>query len=277
MINKIRFPGLNLEFTINRVAFSVFGKEIFWYALIILTGFFLGVVFVLRDAKKQGIDPDNIFDIAFWGLIVSVICARIYYVIFDPGCLDGNLLNIFKIWEGGLAIYGALIGAVATAFVYCRIKKLPILKIFDVCAPGLFIGQIIGRWGNFVNAEVYGRETSLPWRMSINGKAGVHPLFLYESLWNLLGFILILIFRKRKKTDGQIFFFYSLWYGVGRLFLEGMRQTQYILYLIPNKLGISQVVAFAVIIISTAALIFLHKKRGNNKDVKYNIMSEKDE
>lgn len=260
MINKIGFPGLGLEFTINRVAFTVFGKSIFWYALIILTGFILGVLFVARNAKKQGINTEYIFDIAFWGLIFSVICARIYYVIFDPDCLDGNILNIVKIWEGGIAIYGALIGAVATALVYCRIKKLPTLKIFDLCAPGLFIGQLIGRWGNFVNAEVYGGETSLPWRMTINGGEGVHPLFLYESLWNLLGLIILLLFKKKKKTDGQCFFFYSLWYGVGRLFLEGMRQEQYILYVIPNKLGISQLVAFAVIIVSTAFLIFLHKK-----------------
>lgn len=261
MTNTIGFPGLNLEFKINRVAFSVFGKDIFWYALIILTGFILGVIFVLRDAKKQGINTDNIFDIAFWGLIVSIICARLYYVIFDPDCLNGNILNVLKIWEGGLAIYGGLIGAVCCTLFYCRIKKLPILKIFDLCAPGLLIGQIVGRWGNFVNAEVYGVATSLPWRMTINGGEGVHPLFLYESLWNLLGFIIILTFRKYKKKDGQIFFFYCLWYGVGRLFLEGMRQTQFILYVIPNILGISQLVAFGVIIISTIALVFLQKKK----------------
>lgn len=262
MTNTIGFPGLNLEFEINRVAFSIFGKDIFWYALIILTGFVLGVAFVVIDAKKQNINTDNIFDIAFWGLISSVICARIYYVIFDPGCLNGNFLNIFKIWEGGIAIYGALIGAVACAIIYCRIKKLPTLKIFDICAPGLLIGQIIGRWGNFVNAEVYGKETMLPWRMTINGGPGVHPLFLYESLWNLLGLIIILIFRKRKKADGQVFFFYCLWYGIGRLFLEGMRQPQFILYVIPNILGISQLVAFAVIIISIILLIILQKNNG---------------
>lgn len=266
MINKIGFPGLGLELTINRVAFTVFGKDIFWYALIILTGFILGVLFVVHDAKKQGIKTDNIFDIAFWGLIVSIICARIYYVIFDPACLDGNILNIVKIWEGGIAIYGALIGAVATALIYCRKKKLPTLKIFDICSPGLLIGQIIGRWGNFVNAEVYGTKTSLPWRMTINGGDGVHPLFLYESVWNLLGLILLLAFRKKKKADGQCFFFYSLWYGAGRLFLEGMRQNQYILYVIPEKLGISQLVAFVVIVGSVAALIALAKRSGKTTD-----------
>ena len=263
MINTIGFPGLGLEFTINRVAFTVFSKEIFWYALIILTGFIIALIYVSHDAKKQGISTDNVFDIALWGLIVSIITARIYYVIFDPGCLDGNLLNIVKIWEGGLAIYGGLIGAVGLAIVYCKRKKFPILKIFDLFAPGLLIGQIIGRWGNFVNAEVYGRETDVLWRMTINSSKGVHPLFLYESLWNLLGLIIILIFKKKKKFDGEIFFFYSLWYGAGRLFLEGMRQPQYILYVIPNILGISQLVAFCVIIASIFALIFLRKRQNS--------------
>lgn len=267
MTNTIGFPGLGLEFTINRVAFTIFGKEIFWYALIIMTGFALGTAYVMITAKKQRVKTDTIFDIAFWGLLVSIITARIYYVIFDPDCLHGNFWNIFKIWEGGLAIYGGLIGAVATALIYCKIKKLPTLKIFDLCAPGLLIGQLVGRWGNFVNAEVYGKTTNLPWRMTINGSSGVHPLFLYESLWNLLGFIIIFIYthtkkrKGRKKRNGEIFFFYCLWYASGRLVLEGMRQSGYILWLVPGVLGISQLVAFLVIIVSVFALIILRRKR----------------
>lgn len=262
MTNKIGFPGLGLEFDINRVAFTIFGKEIFWYALIIMTGFALGVLYVMRSAKKQRVKSDYIFDIAFWGLLAGIVCARIYYVIFDTDCLAGNFWNIFKIWQGGLAIYGGLIGAVTTALIYCKIHKLQILKIFDICAPGLLIGQAIGRWGNFVNAEVYGTQTSLPWRMTINGHTGVHPLFLYESLWNLLGFLIILFFnKKKKKRHGQIFFFYCLWYASGRLILEGMRQNQYILWLIPGVIGISQLVALLVIIVSVIALIILGKKK----------------
>ena len=261
MINLIGFPGLGIEFNVNRVAFTIFGKDIFWYALIILTGFILGVAFVLWDAKKKNISSDTIFDIAFWGLLSAIIGARIYYVIFDPSSINGNILNIFKLWEGGLAIYGGLIGAVIAAFIYCKSKKLPILQIFDLCSPGLFIGQIIGRWGNFVNAEVYGKSTTLPWGMTINGEGPVHPLFLYESLWNLLGLIVLLVFRKHKKTDGEIFFFYCLWYASGRLLLEGMRQPQFILYVIPNILGISQLVAFCVIIISVVSLIILRKRK----------------
>ncbi len=261
MINEIGFPALGLEFSVNRVAFTVFGKDIFWYALIIMAGFVLGVLYAMHRAKKQRIKTDHIFDICFWGLLFGIICARIYYVVFDPDCLNGNFWNIFKLWQGGLAIYGGLIGAVGTALVYCKIHKLRTLKIFDICAPGLLIGQMIGRWGNFVNAEVYGTETNLPWRMTINGGNGVHPLFLYESLWNFLGFLIILMFNKKKKRHGEIFFFYCLWYGAGRLMLEGMRRGQYILWLIPGVLGISQLVALLVIIMSVIALAILRKKK----------------
>ncbi len=261
MTNIISFPGLfDFSLKINRVAFSIFGKDIYWYAIIILTGFLSGLAFVYFTCEKRGVPKDCVFDIACWGLVFGVICARIYYVVFDWKSLDGNILNIFKIWEGGIAIYGAIIGAVLTAYVYSKIKKLKPLKVFDVCSPGLLIGQCIGRWGNFVNVEVYGRETSLPWGMSINGAAGVHPLFLYESLWNLLGFILLVVFRDKKKADGQVFFFYCLWYGLGRFFLEGVRQPQYILWLIPNILGISQLVALIAVILSIVMLVLLNKK-----------------
>ena len=130
----------------------------------------------------------------------------------------------------------------------------------DVCCPGLFIGQAVGRFGNFMNAEVYGRETSLPWGMSINGAPPVQPLFLYESLWNILGLILLVIFRRKKTADGQVFCFYIFWYSLGRLFLEGMRDSDYILYLIPGKLGISQAAAFLFIIASAAAFVCLTRK-----------------
>ena len=158
MTNTIGFPGLGITLTVNRVAFSVFGKDIYWYALCILTGYLAGLAFVSATCKKRGADPDNIFDICFYGLIFGLIGARIYYCIFDWKSI-GGFWGIFRIWEGGIAIYGALIGAIASTYVYCRIKKLNILRIFDVCVPGLFVGQIIGRWGNFFNAEVYGRET----------------------------------------------------------------------------------------------------------------------
>lgn len=264
MVNKISFPALGLSFNINRVAFTVFGKDIFCYALIILTGFLLAVLYCAHNAKKRGANPENISDIALYGLIFGLIGARIYYVIFDFDTVRDSFWNIFKVWEGGLAIYGGIIGAVITAFVYCRKNSLPIPKTFDLCAPGLLIGQAIGRWGNFVNAEVYGVETSLPWGMSINGGACVHPLFLYESLWNALGFLLIFLFGKKVRTDGRIFFFYITWYSAGRLFLEGMRQSEYILYLIDGRLGISQVVAAIGIVCGICGFVLAGRQKKNS-------------
>lgn len=260
MENVIGFPGLGLELSISRVAFTVFGKEIYWYAICILTGFLSGLAFVSATAKKRGVEPDHIFDIAFWGLIFGLICARLYYCIFDWDSI-GSFWNIFKIWEGGIAIYGSLIGAIGSAYVYCRKKKLNTLQVFDVTVPGLLIGQIIGRWGNFFNVEVYGKETENFLRMSINNGNGVHPLFLYEGIWNLFGLILILIFRDKKKNHGQVFFFYIFWYSFGRLFLEGMRQTEYILYIVPEVLGISQLVAFIGIFLGIGGVVFLNKKK----------------
>ena len=259
MSHLIGFPGLGLEFNVNRVAFTVLGRDIYWYALCIMTGFLVGLIFVSLTCRKRGVDPDNVFDICFWGLIFGLVCARIYYCIFDWKSI-GSFANIFKIWEGGLAIYGALIGAVSTAYIYCRMKKLEVLRVFDVLVPGLFIGQIIGRWGNFFNAEVYGGETQNFLRMTINGGNGVHPLFLYEGIWNLIGLVILLILRDKKKCSGQAFFFYVFWYSLGRLFLEGMRQSEYILYLIPNVLGISQVVALLGIVAGLFFMLYLPKK-----------------
>lgn len=259
MVNTIAFPGLGLSFEVNRIAFTLFSRPVFWYAICILTGFALGVLFVYLTCKKRGVDPDHIFDISFWGLISAIVCARIYYCIFDWDSI-GSFWNIFKIWEGGIAIYGAIIGAVLSTAIYCKVKKINTLNVFDVCCPGLFIGQIIGRWGNFFNAEVFGKETDSILRMTINGGAGVHPLFLYEGIWNLIGLLLLLLFRHRKRADGQVFCFYIFWYSLGRLFLEGMRQSEYILYLIPNVLGISQVVAVIGIIIGVAGKICLGLK-----------------
>ncbi|MCX7714357.1 MAG: prolipoprotein diacylglyceryl transferase [Clostridia bacterium] len=261
MTNTIGFPGLNLFFKINRIAFYIGEKPVYWYGIIIAIGFLAAVAFVASTCEKQGVKRDSIYDIAVWGLIFGVLGARIYYVIFDFESIKGSFLNFFKIWNGGIAIYGGIIGACLSSYIYCRRKKLHTLKVFDVCAPGLLIGQIIGRFGNFVNAEVYGKETSVLWRMTINGDSGVHPLFLYESLWNLLGLFVVLTYRK--KTDGEIFFLYMLWYALGRIWLEGMRQPQYILYLIPDKLGISQLVSLIAIICSAVAIVLLRKKNAN--------------
>lgn len=264
MTNIIGFPGLGLSFTINRAAFSLFGKDIYWYAIIIAAGFIIASAYVLSTCKKHGVSQDAIYDIAIGGLICGLIGARIYYVIFDFDSYRGSFFNIFKIWEGGIAIYGGIIGAAIFAFFYCRRKKLDTLNVFDVCAPGLLIGQSIGRWGNFVNAEVYGRQTNSFIRMTINGGEGVHPTFLYESLWCALGLVVLILLSRRKKFKGEIFFSYILWYSVGRIFFEGLRQTQYVLYLVkPSQnfggIAISQAVALLFILSSVIILFFLAK------------------
>lgn len=260
MMNNIAFPGLGISLNISPVAFSIGIREVYWYALIILTGFLTGLLFVYFTCEKRGVKKENVWDIAMIGLVAGIVCARIYYVLFALDEFKNNWTDVFRIWNGGLAIYGGIIGAVLSTFIYCRIKKLNFTNVLDVCCPGLFIGQAIGRYGNFVNAEVYGGATSLPWGMSINGGTPVHPLFMYESLWNILGFILLVIFRNKKTADGQVFCFYIFWYSLGRLFLEGMRDTAYILYLIPGRLGISQAVAFTLTVLSAAAFILITKR-----------------
>lgn len=264
-MTDISFPKLNINLRINPVALSVAGKDIYWYAILILTGFLAAVFFCTKSAKKRGINPDHIFDIALYGLLFGLIGARAYYVIFDWSSYADNPIDIFKIWNGGLAIYGGLIGAVLTAFVYCRIKKLNTLEIFDICAPGLFIGQIVGRFGNFVNAEVYGRTTDFFLGMSINEASPVHPLFLYEAIWNLAGLIIMLALRDKKTKHGQVICGYFFWYSLGRLFLEGMRDNEYILYLVDGILGISQVVSLALVIISIVCFILITRHKGKTK------------
>lgn len=261
MRNKIGFPGLGLgPFSIHRIAFSLGPITIYWYAIFIVAGIVAGFLFALHEAKRLNVDTEVIYDLILWGLPISVICARIYYVVFSFDEMRGSILNVFKIWDGGIAIYGAVIGAVLTGIIYCKVKKIKIGLIFDVCAIPLMLGQAIGRWGNFVNAEVYGRATNVLWRMSVNG-VDVHPLFLYESLWMLLGICLLIAYKNRKKFDGEIFLLYVVWYGIGRGFLEGMRDTTYILKMFGN-IPVSQVLAFTSAIIAIGVLIYLYFHKG---------------
>ncbi len=260
-MNYITFPKLGLSFEISPIAFRIFGHAVYWYALIILFGFILGAAFVCATCRKRGVDPDNLFDIGIYGLVAGIICARIYYVIFAWDEYAGDIWGIFRIWEGGLAIYGGIIGGILSALIYCRIKKLNTLNVFDCAAPGLLIGQAVGRYGNFVNCEVYGKTTELFTGMSINGAAPVHPLFFYESLWNIIGLALIILFRDKKKADGQVFCFYIAWYSLGRFFLEGLRQPQYVLYLINDTVAVSQAVALIGVLGGILGIIFLYRHK----------------
>lgn len=248
MVNRIAFPGMGVSFDVNREAFYIGSKPIFWYGIIIAAGFLLALFYIQSVCVKKGIKKEAVYDAAIFALIFGIIGARLYYIIFDFDSVRGNFLNLFAVWNGGLAIYGGIIGGAVSIYVYCKKKNIEFLRMADLVVPGLMIGQSIGRWGNFFNAEVYGRETDVLWRMTINGGAGVHPLFLYESLWSALGFVLYLVFEKKfQKNTGEGLCFYGIWYGLGRFFLEGMRQSEYILYAF-KSVGISQIVSVLLVI-----------------------------
>lgn len=255
-VNIIAFPNLNIFLTVNRVAFTVLGKPVYWYGIIIAIGFVLGVLYAFFRSKREGLPSDTALDLVLWGLPVCLICARIFYVIGDTSVLDGGFWNIFAIWEGGIAIYGAIIGAVIVGVTYCRVKRLDMGEVFDVCAPALMIGQIIGRWGNFVNAEVYGSETNSLFAMSINGAPGVQPLFLYESLWMAAGLAGLLAYQRHKRRSGEIFALYILWYGLGRVVMESFRREEYVLRLL--GMPMSQLTAILSVAAAVGVLLYLY-------------------
>ena len=271
MTNTVNFPGLGLEFTPNRVAASPFGFNIYWYAVIIVAGAVLAWFYCSRKGPKLGISDDDLTDLLIFAVSLALVGARLYYILFyldlfknEDGSL--NFSKMLDVRDGGLAIYGGVIAAVIVLFFVCRYKKIPFLAFADLGGMGLLIGQCIGRWGNFVNVEAYGGLTDLPWRMCsekianelyarglvdaaewqqvVDGTLGVHPTFFYESAWNLAGFLLlVLISRRWRKFDGQLFFTYLAWYGVGRGIIEGMRTDS--LYFMNTPIRVSQVLGFA--------------------------------
>lgn len=287
MVNTVSFPGLGLEFTLNRVALQLFGKDIYWYGVIIACGFLLAAFYCYRRAAHFGVDGEKLMDMLFFAVPLSILGARAYYVIFYPsqfmnanGTLDWG--RVIAIWDGGLAIYGGVIAAVITVAVYCKVRHQSFWNYADVGCYGLLIGQALGRWGNFVNVEAYGGLTTLPWRMCsssianelvskglfesqemyqnfLDGTVGVHPTFLYESLWNVLGFVLlVLLARKGRKFDGQIFLSYVVWYGVGRSIIEGMRTDS--LYFFGTGLRSSQMVGIISAVIAVVILLIQWKR-----------------
>lgn len=258
MKNTIAFPGLGIgPFTVS-TGFSFFGMTVHWYGVIIALGIVLAYCFAKKKAEKRGISHDTLLDIIIWGMPAAVICARIYYVVFSWQDYRDNWLDIFKIWEGGIAIYGAVIGACLSTLIYCHVKKIPYAKMFDIGAFGLLIGQIVGRWGNFVNAEAYGSQTGTAlFRMRLVEQGiTVHPTFLYESLWNLAVFVFLNVYEGFQKFEGELFLVYLTGYGLGRFFIEGMRADSLWLGLF----RISQLVA-AVCVIVGVILIIIGRKR----------------
>ena len=257
-MNYVSFPGLGLEFKIDPVAFSLFGRPIYWYALIIVAGFLLATYYGLKRCEKLDANEDHILNALLIAVPAAIICARAYYVIFEFERYKDNLISVLYIWEGGIAIYGAIIGAALSFALYAKIKKIELMPMFDIGSLGLLIGQAIGRWGNFVNGEAYGAPTELPWRMVVNGVVA-HPTFLYESLWNTLGFVILHFYSKRRKFKGEIFLLYVAWYGLGRFFIEGLRTDS--LYVWGTPLRVSQLLAAAAFVVSVVILIISYKKR----------------
>lgn len=259
-MNRIEFPSLGIEFNIDPILIHYKnGGGVHWYGIIIAIGVLLAVLYARHVSARENENNDVIIDLVLYAIPVSVIFARTYYVIFSWDSYKNNVLDIFKIWEGGIAIYGAIIGAVLTAAIFFRIKKMNILKMFDICSLGLLIGQIIGRWSNFVNGEAHGGECRYPWGMSINGSEPVHPTFLYESLWNLAGFIILSGLNKKRPFYGFTFFMYIVWYGLGRFFIEGLRTDS--LYF--GVIRVSQLLGAICVVLGCVCLIVLHKKSKN--------------
>ncbi len=258
MTNMISFPGLGIELEVNRIAFTVFSRPIYWYAIIIASGFLLATYYGMKRSREFGTNDDEIMEMLLFAVPLAIISARAYYVIFNIEPYLADPISVLYIWEGGIAIYGAIIGSVLGALIYCKIKKISIIRFLDIGALGLMIGQSIGRWGNFVNAEAFGGETDLPWRMVINGGVGVHPTFLYESLWNAVGFVILHFYSKKRKFDGEVFLLYVVWYGIGRAMIEGLRSDS--LYFFGTGIRTSQALAIVTTLLAGAYLIFRYRK-----------------
>lgn len=251
----IGFPGIGLEFERNPAILRISDSfALTWYGLIIAVGFLLAVMFCLRQTKHFGLKQDEVIDMLFFATPAGIIGARLYYVAFNWAEFSYDPVKIVKTWEGGMAIYGAVIAAVIAAGLFCWVRHINIGAMLDVGAMGLLIGQAVGRWGNFVNGEVYGKTTDLPWRMSVYG-AEVHPLFLYESLWNMLGLLLLYLIMKKRKYNGQMFTIYMAWYGLGRGLMEGMRDAEFNLML--GNFKVSQLLAFVSFIAALLLLFYM--------------------
>ncbi len=276
--NTVSFPKLNIELPVYSTAFSIAGFEIKWYGLLIMLGLLFAVIYCFKRMKSFGIDDDRATNVVFAGFIGAVICARLYYVIMSWDSFKDDLTSIFMVREGGLAIYGGIIGAVGVGFIVAKINKLRFMPLMDLVGMGFLIGQAFGRWGNFFNHECYGSNTTLPWGMTspriqaelaaeadtifnltgvtIDPLQPVHPCFLYESLWCIIGFVFLHFYSKHRKFDGEMFLIYIGWYGLGRMVIEGLRTDS----LMIGHLRISQLIAGICVVVSVAAIIYMRNK-----------------
>lgn len=285
MHTEISFPNLGIYLKNVGKSIDLFGIEIAYYGIIIGTAILLGFWIAAREAKRTGQNPENYLDMGIIGVIAGIVGARLYYVIFSWDMYKDNLLDIFNLREGGLAIYGGVIAAVISVLVLAKVKHLSAPQIFDTIAMALLNGQMLGRWGNFFNREAFGGYTDSLFAMRlpldavrssdvteqmrrhierIDGVSyiQVHPTFLYESLWCMVLFIILFAYRKHKKYEGELFLMYLFGYGLGRFWIEGLRTDQ---LLLPGVgIAVSQLLAGAIVVGTGAAMLYLRKKYKNS-------------
>lgn len=261
----VTFPGIGFSLPIHSAAFSIGGFEIKWYGILIAVGLLLAMWYAFRHCTLFHISADDLVDIIIVSLICGVIGARLYYVIFYPGAggvnpYFANPISILLIRDGGLGIYGGIIGAFVAAFLVCKKKKISVGAVFDIAGLGFPIGQAIGRWGNFFNREAYGAVTNAWWRMAgVDPNAintGYQPCFFFESVWCILGFLILHRYSKHRKFNGEVFLLYVMWYGFGRFFIEGLRTDS----LMIGNIRVSQLVAMATFVIALCLVIYKRLK-----------------
>ena len=271
MTNLVQFPGLGLSFHLNRVAFTIGGVSIYWYGVCIAVGLCLALVFAFRHSLEFGVDPDSMVDVILIGVVLGIISARAYYVAMAPFKYE-SIWEMIAIRDGGLAIYGGIIGGFLFGGLACKRRGVPVLPMFDLTAMGFLLGQGCGRWGNFFNQEAFGCNTTLPWGMYseatraylmsstvtvpkgvvIDPNLPVHPTFLYESIWCFVGFFLLFRYIKKRKFNGDITLRYLIWYGAGRFWIEGLRTDA---LMVTSTLRTSQLVA--LVSVATAVVLLV--------------------
>lgn len=278
LTNLVQFPGLGLSFELNRVAFSIGRFNVYWYGVCIAFGICLALVFAFRHSVEFGVDADSMVDVILIGIVLGIASARAYYVAMAPFKYE-SIWEMIAIRDGGLAIYGGIIGGFLFGGLACKWRGVPVLPMFDLTAMGFLLGQCCGRWGNFFNQEAFGCNTTLPWGMyseatrdylmgsTVTAQSGVtidpnlpvHPTFLYESIWCFVGFFLLFRYIKKRKFNGDIALRYMIWYGAGRFWIEALRTDS--LMLVPSiGLRVSQLIAGIAVAAGVAAEIYFTRK-----------------
>ena len=274
--STIQFPALGLELNPPR-GFELFGFSIRFYGIIIAVGLLLAVIYGLKRRKQFGLKEDDILDGVLWIVPFAILCARAYYCIFSWNAFKDDPISVLYIWQGGIAIYGGVLGAALGIVVFCLIKRIKLGAVLDLVALGFLIGQSVGRWGNFFNREAFGAETESFLRMGLFNTLSqsyeyYHPTFLYESVWNLMGFVLLHFLSKKRRYDGQIALGYVVWYGLGRTFIEGLRMDSLML----GSFRISQLLAAVSCFAAATALVLLAFKKHDPARLYVNVIAAKE-